>query len=732
MTIFNVLSNDEGFAIDELGFEGGVLADGMWITSASATVRAIIRHGDPSALSSSSFSMWLDGVRIVKDGVPAAGYSSVSLPNAISRIWTYALCSLEAGEHTFRLRLRDAQGRERVDEVTFFVDDEGPEAELVSKYITYNTPVVVAFTDISAVDRTSVTMYLYGTDEASEDLEIPYTLLNFEEVDGMLLVSYHLPIDALNSLLIADPYHYVDEGDYDDQQAWWMNSYNQIGVGMYATDLVGNSLLTAEGDWSDLWDEGDFVGMIIVDIVDPTITPVEPVGMPFDNDGDGIANEDGFDRFDDDNDGLYDEDPEDYEYVILEGGVEVVVVGTSDPGEFPYELEDLGIVSYQPIDNDGDGRFNEDGPNSIDNDGDGLFNEDPIDYAGEAIVTTQFPVIHANFYDPPMQNGNVITAKSRSGIDPSSLVFLLTDKTRGITIDLTEASMYGEAAYVSEAEAYWAASEAFLPGEYTVKIEIADNAGNLVTLPEAWTFVIVGEAVDAVTQREVQWAAKQAMIAPAEGGGDPETRTVGVVVRDVVDVLGYQTVVKYDVAFLTVTDVQPGTFLGGEGETAGVMWDPKPGQVTITDARLGDGGQGGTGVLAWITFEVVPGARPTRTHVNLAKTAIWNPAGQKRWIGPDALEMHVRWWNAADMNYDGVVDGADLIKLAMAFGTEPGDADWNPEANLQFDGQINVFDVVAFKKQFGKGTQIPGLTKPVLPEGAGVFSLTLPQDQIPA
>jgi hypothetical protein len=78
------------------------------------------------------------------------------------------------------------------------------------------------------------------------------------------------------------------------------------------------------------------------------------------------------------------------------------------------------------------------------------------------------------------------------------------------------------------------------------------------------------------------------------------------------------------------------------------------------------------------------------------------------------------------------VDGGDLILLALAFGTEPGDSRWNPEANLDFDGVINVWDVVAFKEQFGKSTQVPGLTKPVLPEGAGVFSLILPEQEIPA
>jgi hypothetical protein len=740
LTIFNVLSNDEGFEIAALGFCEMCPDIDLLVTNNRPRVSAIIRHGDPGALSSSSFSIWLDGVRIVKNGVAAEAWWPISdLPDPISGEWCYPLypdvtccadSTLEAGEHTLRILLRDAQGREREEQITFFVDDTVPYVEVMSKYVTFGSPVMIWISDdYCAIDRTSIVVELDGP---GGDLVLDYTQLWLEEYEDGLWIHYDLPLDGLNSQLTDD---------HDDGEMAPDNEYNQIDVYVLAADYVGNTF----GYYHESCDsectghyETEFVGKMIIDILPPQITLIEPVGQPFDNDGDGIANEDGFDRFDDDNDGLYDEDPEDFLVVVVDSlGRQIEIILPED-----LDIEDLNNYldvrvtmsdccepSLQPIDNDGDGRYNEDGPNSIDNDGDGLFDEDPIDYAGVAVVATQYPVIHANFHDPLMLNGNVITGGSRSGIDPWSLVLLLTNRTSGWTIDLTQDTEFGGAALVTETQVYWAASEAFTAGEYTVDIKISDNAGNQATLPEAWTFSIP-DGAPVTGPREVGWATKQAMIAPAAGGGDPEAREVCIVARDVADVLGYQVEVNYDVAYLQVADVRAGDFLGSE--TAGVIWRAEGGVLTLTDARLTGSGQGGSGVLACITFSVVPGSQRTTSYVNLSKTAIWNTAGQKRYVGPDALAMHVAWWNAADMNYDGVVDGDDLILIAMAFGSQPGDSDWNPEADLVVDGVINMLDVAALKKQYGESTTVPGVTKPVLPEGAGVFSLSLPQYEIPA
>jgi hypothetical protein len=54
-----------------------------------------------------------------------------------------------------------------------------------------------------------------------------------------------------------------------------------------------------------------------------------------------------------------------------------------------------------------------------------------------------------------------------------------------------------------------------------------------------------------------------------------------------------------------------------------------------------------------------------------------------------------------DIDGDGATDVFDFASLAAAFGSEPGDARWNPAADLIPDGAIDVFDYNALLTGFG-------------------------------
>ena len=54
-----------------------------------------------------------------------------------------------------------------------------------------------------------------------------------------------------------------------------------------------------------------------------------------------------------------------------------------------------------------------------------------------------------------------------------------------------------------------------------------------------------------------------------------------------------------------------------------------------------------------------------------------------------------------DLNDDGVVDIFDVVILALAFGSKPGDPNWNPDADLNDDGVVDIFDVVILINNFG-------------------------------
>jgi hypothetical protein len=55
-----------------------------------------------------------------------------------------------------------------------------------------------------------------------------------------------------------------------------------------------------------------------------------------------------------------------------------------------------------------------------------------------------------------------------------------------------------------------------------------------------------------------------------------------------------------------------------------------------------------------------------------------------------------------DVNSDGVVDIRDIAIFGKAFGFYPGHPRWNPAADLDGNGIINILDGVKIAKNFGK------------------------------
>jgi parallel beta-helix repeat protein len=61
--------------------------------------------------------------------------------------------------------------------------------------------------------------------------------------------------------------------------------------------------------------------------------------------------------------------------------------------------------------------------------------------------------------------------------------------------------------------------------------------------------------------------------------------------------------------------------------------------------------------------------------------------------------MHI--WKLGDATYDGKVNVLDLIAVAVALGTNPGDLKWNPRADVTQDGRINVLDLITVATSLG-------------------------------
>jgi hypothetical protein len=55
-----------------------------------------------------------------------------------------------------------------------------------------------------------------------------------------------------------------------------------------------------------------------------------------------------------------------------------------------------------------------------------------------------------------------------------------------------------------------------------------------------------------------------------------------------------------------------------------------------------------------------------------------------------------------DINGDGKVSLADLVILALAYGSKPGDAKWNPNADIDGNGVVGLTDLVILALHYGE------------------------------
>jgi len=56
-----------------------------------------------------------------------------------------------------------------------------------------------------------------------------------------------------------------------------------------------------------------------------------------------------------------------------------------------------------------------------------------------------------------------------------------------------------------------------------------------------------------------------------------------------------------------------------------------------------------------------------------------------------------------DCDGDGDVDVFDAIIIVNAFGSAPGDPNWDERADFDDDGDVDVFDVIVLVNNFGAG-----------------------------
>jgi len=195
-----------------------------------------------------------------------------------------------------------------------------------------------------------------------------------------------------------------------------------------------------------------------------------------------------------------------------------------------------------------------------------------------------------------------------------------------------------------------------------------------------------------------------------------ETFTVGIRISDVSGLQGLDFRLTYDTCILDGLEVVEGPFMASGGPTFVIKMEVKDeiGVVWVAMVIYGEAWADGSGTLATITFNATASGE---TVLNLSSDMCtcgpeWIPHTDSDGYvtvsadpadPPDAPESR----NSPDppdldVNRDGVFDVFDVVTLAKAFGSRPGDANWNYLADLNNDDVVDIYDAILAVQNFGQ------------------------------
>jgi hypothetical protein len=184
-----------------------------------------------------------------------------------------------------------------------------------------------------------------------------------------------------------------------------------------------------------------------------------------------------------------------------------------------------------------------------------------------------------------------------------------------------------------------------------------------------------------------------------------ETFSVNITVHNVVNLYSYEFKLGYDTALLDALSLNVGDFLKQPYYVYKFSIDDDAGVIIFgVSSRAPAPPVNGSGLLATITFKTVAIVWPDpakNTSVHLYDTVLKTNLGIT--VPHGTVDGFYQYTPIpGDVNSDGIVNIFDLVTVARAFGTKPGEANWDPKADLKRDGLINIFDVVLVAKNYGR------------------------------
>jgi len=180
------------------------------------------------------------------------------------------------------------------------------------------------------------------------------------------------------------------------------------------------------------------------------------------------------------------------------------------------------------------------------------------------------------------------------------------------------------------------------------------------------------------------------------------TFTISINVSGVVDLYGWEFKLRWNSTLLDVAGVTEGAFLKQGGNTFFAnKTDNVNGYVLVDCTLIGDiSGVTGDGILAIVEFHIEnDGETSLDIYDSTLVSSLEQPIIHQSTDGYGYFTFVL----LGDTNEDGTVDIYDVVTVAIAFGSKPGDTNWNPDADVAEPyGEIDIYDVVTVTMDFGK------------------------------
>jgi len=177
--------------------------------------------------------------------------------------------------------------------------------------------------------------------------------------------------------------------------------------------------------------------------------------------------------------------------------------------------------------------------------------------------------------------------------------------------------------------------------------------------------------------------------------GPSKTFSINVSVANVSNLSGYDFNMSYNTVILTCIGVS----VGPPDNMPSPSWeiDDKIGKVWVNVTYGTPLTADSPATLASITFLVQ--GRGTSVF-DLYSTSLVDSLGQP--ISHEVSDGYFDNCSPYDLNKDGHIDIFDIRIVSKAFGSEPGDPNWNPVADVNKDGVVDIFDLRAVARHYGE------------------------------